>query len=120
MHTIYIGYSKTLNSEKMIEYFDIDDEHSEMLSKFEQNHKCDYLDSGTFEVYGKNDFPGEPMDAKLFLDLVPFSMDLDELNQLDFENGKSFFFVIINKISSLVSKDATFFGPIKIEKLEFE
>ena len=46
MHTIFLGYASSLLGNEMIQYFDIDPEHEEGVSKFEQSFGCDYAEPG--------------------------------------------------------------------------
>lgn len=120
MHTVYLGYSKTLSSEEMIRYFDVDPTHSEGISLFERAFGCEYIEPGSFEVY--DPFEYAPDDFAAFLEerLLPFTPGRNWIERIDFGSARSVFYVKTNHISHLSNDDINLVGPIQIEKFDFE
>ncbi|MBO9458113.1 hypothetical protein [Labrenzia sp. R5_0] len=120
MHTVYLGYSNVLSAEEMRAYFDIDPEHQERLSKFEQVFGCDYVEPGSFEVYSPSEYENFDFDAKFFVKLLPFNPEESLVSKINFSTVESVFYVADVNVKKTYVKDIYLLGPIEVEKFEFE
>lgn len=120
MHSIYFGYSTTLSGEEMIRYFDIDPNHEEGVSKFEQEFGCEYVEPGSFEVYGRDDYKDVGFDASLLERLLPFTPDKEHVGKIDFGEAKSVFYIKTDHVDRMENPDIRLIGPMFIEKFDFE
>lgn len=120
MHTIYLGYSTSLSGDEMIEYFDIDPEHEEGISKFEQLFECNYVEPGSFEVYDRSEYESFGFDGDLFMKLAPFTPDINLLSQINFSLAKSVFYIKVQQVINTENDNIKLLGPMRIEKFEFE
>ncbi len=120
MHTIYIGYSPNLSSDEVIQYFDVDPNHDESFSKFEQEFGSNYIAPGDFEVYSPQDYKDFEFNESFFQKLLPFKIDILEIKKIDFMVAKSLFFVKSIEIEILENDDLKLYGPIKIRRFEYE
>lgn len=120
MHTVFIGYSVSLSGNEMIQYFDIDPDHEERISKFEQSFGCEYVGPGSFEVYDCSEYQDFGFNGDLFSKLVPFEPDRDMVDYIDFSSAKSIFYIVTSLVKKMDNDDIRLFGPMKIEKFDFE
>ena len=104
----------------MIQYFDIDPDHKDGVSKFEQAFGCDYVEPGSFEVYDRLEYESFGFNSELFAKLVPFVPKSSFLDQIDFTVAKSVFYIKTQKVSKTDNGKVKLFGPMKIEKFDFE
>lgn len=120
MHSIYLGYSTTLSGKEVMQYFDIDPDHKDGISKFEQAFGCEYVEPGSFEVYDRDDYKDFDFDASLFERLLPFMPDEEHVAHIDFRVAKSVLYVKIKHVDRMESADIKLVGPMIIEKFDFE
>ncbi|ASP35464.1 hypothetical protein [Labrenzia sp. VG12] len=120
MHTVYLGYSNVLSAEEMRAFFDIDPEHEERLSKFEQVFGCDYVEPGSFEIYSPGEYETFDFDAKFFRKLLPFNPEENLVSMIDFSKVKSVFYVVNSGVRKRAAEGIQLLGPIEIEKFDFE
>lgn len=120
MHRIYIGYSEQLSAREIMSYFDIDSDHPDLISKFEQRFGADYVDGRNFEIYGKEAYPDTTFDAALITRLLPFSAPPDCLASIDYPRCCSVFFIVTGVLTVRVADGLTLLEPFEIEKFDFE
>lgn len=120
MHNIYLGYSLTLTAREMISYFDIDSHHPELISKFEQIFKVGYIEPGTFEVYGRDDYDDLAFDESLIFELLPFRPQMEWLEKIDYKNCKCVFYIATETTDKMITENVTLLGPFRIAKFDFE
>lgn len=120
MHTIFIGYSPFFSGNEMIAYFDIDPNHKDNISKFEQNFGSEYIDPGNFEVYDPDDYKEFNFDSTLIGDLLPFSLQEEFMEKIDFNTAKCVFYVKTSHLDRLENDAIRLFGPVFIEKFDYE
>lgn len=120
MHTVYLGYSNVLSAEEMRAFFDIDPEHEERLSKFEQVFGCDYVEPGSFEVYSPGEYETFDFDAKFIRKLLPFNPEECLVSMIDFSKVKSVFYVVNSGVQKRTAEGIQLLGPMEIEKFDFE
>lgn len=120
MHTIYLGYSAVLSGDEMIRYFDIDSDHKDGISKFEQAFGGEYIEPGNFEVYDKAEYQNYEFDSDLVAKLLPFEVCSKIILAIDFYAAKSVFYVKTQNVSIKENDLIKLFGPLSIEKFNFE
>lgn len=120
MHTIFLGYSRSLTGAEMRKLFDIDPEHPDGLSKFEQFSGCGYVEPGNFEVYDRLEYADYVFDGDFIEKLLPFRFDVSILKSIDFSDVISFFYIKTENISSFEFIAVKVVGPILVDKFYYE
>ena len=120
MHNIYLGYSLTLTSQEMRDYFDIDMDHPESKSKFEQIFEVDYIEPGSFEVYGNTDYETLAFDENFISKILPFKPQMEWLEKIDYNNCKCVFYIATEAAKKMITENVTLLGPFRIDKFDFE
>jgi hypothetical protein len=120
MHNIYLGYSLTLTAREMKNYFDIDINHPESKSKFEQIFEVGYIEPGTFEVYGSTDYENLAFDESLISELLPFRPQMEWLEKIDYINCKCVFYIATETTNKMSAENVTLLGPFRIIRFDFE
>ncbi len=120
MHQVHIGFSTVLSGDEMIRYFDLDPNHEDGLPRFSQNFGIGYIEQGSFEVYGKDEYEQFDFDASFLKKLFPFELDGEILSRIDLTNAKCVFFIECGKIEKTSNDDLTLLGTMNIEKYDFE
>ncbi|GHB47613.1 hypothetical protein GCM10007094_41130 [Pseudovibrio japonicus] len=91
MQTIFLGSSATHSADEIRDYFDIDPDHEDGRSKFEQSFGCDYIEPGSYEVYDLADLGAPKFDSQIVSKLTPFDPDPMLLTKIDLAAAKSIF-----------------------------
>jgi hypothetical protein len=120
MHTVFLGYSVTLSGAEMIQYFDVDPEHEDGVSKFEQSFGSDYVEPGSFEVYDRVEYENFGFDNALIEKLLPFDLDSSIVEQIDFSAAKSVFYIKTKQVKKMDVGGVKLLGPIRIVRFDFE
>ncbi|MCW0982706.1 hypothetical protein CFBP6625_21835 [Agrobacterium tumefaciens] len=120
MHTIYLGYSAVLSGDEMIRYFDIDPDHEEGISKFEQSFGSEYIEPGSFEVYDRKEYEEFWFDVDIFAKLAPFEPDSGLVSKIDFSSAKSIFYIETSIVAIKENDVIKLIGPMTISKFDFE
>jgi hypothetical protein len=108
----HIGYSVEFDARKIRSLFDIDPDHPDLVSKFEQEFGCSYLDAESFEVYGRDEYQKYNFDAEFISRLLPFSVPDDILSKIDFSSAVAVFFVSTDSMKKNEGLGLTFIGSI--------
>lgn len=120
MHKVYIGYSLSMKSDELINYFDIDNSHEDLYSKFQQEFGSSRVIQGKFEVYGRDFYRDYDFNEQLLLKLLPFHLGENIIKQIDFYQSESIFYIELDKIDKFNNDDLFLIGPINIEKFDYE
>lgn len=118
MRHIYLGYATDRSAREILKFFDYDEEHPEGLSLFEQTVGQQPMNPQGFEAYDRdmcaqNDIPFNHM---IFNAVSPFDIsDQTILDQIDFANAKSVFFIETPAVKAMQVEDIHFVGPLKVK-----
>ncbi|WP_394261192.1 hypothetical protein [Moraxella boevrei] len=112
---IYLDCSPNNNTHKVIDQFDLNGEFMAVLAQ-------DYLDVGTFEVYGKTDELGAFRDYQALQSYFPFDISLDKLqDKIDFNKANCVFWVWFGPdLVCWQSKHLFIVDSFYIERFHFE
>ncbi|MEM0988125.1 MAG: hypothetical protein AAGK00_04545 [Pseudomonadota bacterium] len=120
MHTIFLGTSTTLDAPSMRDHFEIDPDHPDGVSRFEQLFGSGYIEPGKFEVYGAEEYAGFEFNTELFERLLPFNIPNDAAGIIELGGAMCCFYVESASVERLAADGIQLIGPLTIEKFDYE
>jgi len=89
----YIGYTKNVRKDELLKLFDLDyEKDADGYSFFEDKFGADFVDSSSFGVLSKEDYPDEEFGFRLIEKLFPFQIPANsKLSELDYSEVECVF-----------------------------